>query len=409
MSHLDDMPATTRRVASRDDAVDDVVPSEVAAPDSPVGLQSVMADATSRQEHVIFTGNRTKISWGLPPRAFDLAVDTSALPRILDHEASDLVVRVSSNITLEELQETLAEKDQRLAIDTMVGHTTIGGLISTGISGPLRYGFGAVRDLVIGITVVRSDGVLASSGGRVVKNVAGYDLAKLFTGSYGTLGAVTEAFFRLHALPEASIFVVATLPRSEVRGAISTVLHSQVGASAVEIHATSGSSSITLGILIEGEEQSVRTRATTIRQALGGSTEVLDDPPMWWGALVGDTTFKISIEIAQLSTVLDAINILGQRHGVDLTVTGSAGVGVLFVGCDTDEATSNRVVEELAGDIRHIASRSGGSSITLRAPLHLRTTHDVWGPIPALAVMNRIKSQFDPLQLLAPGRFVGEI
>ena len=148
----------------------------------------------------------------------DLLVDLSAMDHVLEHSAGDLIVRAEPGVRLSELQRLLAGSGQRLAIDEVVPGSTIGGLVATGLCGPMRLAHGCVRDLLIGVRVVRADGVAAKSGGKVVKNVAGYDLGKLYTGSYGTLGIVAEAVFRLHPVPESrALGDRATLERGRCR------------------------------------------------------------------------------------------------------------------------------------------------------------------------------------------------
>ncbi len=405
------MTETSEPIALRpglsSDAIDLMVPTTVARPRSISEFRQTLRDASSSSTSMVITGNRTKIEWGLPPESLDLIVETGGLPKIVEHAASDLVVRVSSNVELEELQQELGRNNQRLAIDSVVRRTTIGGLIATGISGPLRYGFGSVKDLLIGVTAIRSDGVLASSGGRVVKNVAGYDLAKLYTGSYGTLGAITEAFFRLHAIPESSRYLTCQLPVRQSRQALANLTQTQTSPSAIEIYVDSSSETMEIGVLIEGLARGVDDRAERCRQEIGAEISINDKPPDWWGALPGTTTFKITTEIAQIATVVSQLSILSLNLQLAVTVTGSAGVGVLFVGIDIGESTTKEQTVALSRGIRTIASKAGGASVVLRGPSTVRAAIDVWGPIPAIDLMRRVKEQFDPAFLLAPGRFVG--
>jgi glycolate oxidase FAD binding subunit len=398
-----------RRDGLPQDAIDEVVPRHVVSPTSITELRKAIAGAYSASESIVFVGNRTKIAWGLPPRDLDQVIETSSLPKFIDHTASDLVVRVSANVTVNELQEHLKGEHQRLALDTMVANTSIGGLIATGISGPLRYGFGAVRDLLIGISVVRSDGVVAVSGGRVVKNVAGYDLAKLYTGSYGTLGAITEAFFRLHALPEHATYLLCELTLENAHDGLARLIQTQTAPSAIEVFHHSRTDTITIGVLIEGPRASVESRTTTVASTLQFPCSTETTPPPWWGTLPGTATFKMTVEIASVAHVLNALHELFERYELEFMVTGSAGVGVLVVGVDFDASVPLQTIVVLAGCIRVLAQSAGGACVVLRAPALVRTNVDVWGPIPTLDLMQRIKEQFDPRYLLAPGRFVGGI
>ena len=164
-------------------------------------------------------GRATRLTGADPPRGCDLIVSTRRLDQVIEHAAGDLVVTVQAGVALDALQQRLAAEGQRLALDPP-GGASVGGLIATNATGPLRFRYGAPRDLLIGITIVRADGTIAQAGGKVVKNVAGYDLGKLFAGSYGTLGLITEATFRLHPLPAAVQWVVAEADDAAAAAAI---------------------------------------------------------------------------------------------------------------------------------------------------------------------------------------------
>jgi glycolate oxidase FAD binding subunit len=175
---------------------------EVAHPTSTAEVAEVLRDAASRGLTVVARGRGTKMSWGLPPTSADLVVDLSGLDRVLDHQAGDLIVDTQAGARLSDVQDVVGKERQRLVLEETVPGATVGGTLATNASGPQRVLFGTARDLLIGITVVRADGIVAKAGGRVVKNVAGYDLGKLMIGSYGTLAVITEAVFRLHPLPD---------------------------------------------------------------------------------------------------------------------------------------------------------------------------------------------------------------
>ena len=195
------------REASPDaDAVAGVVPSFVASPASTEEASALLRAAAAQGLTVIPRGAGTGLGWGNPPAAGDLVVDMTAMDQVLEHAAGDLVARVQAGATMGHLASVLDSAGQQLAVDAPAG-ATVGGVVATGTAGPRRFRYGAPRDLLIGITMVRADGVVAHSGGKVVKNVAGYDLGKLFSGSQGTLGLITEVTFRLHPLPAAVAWV----------------------------------------------------------------------------------------------------------------------------------------------------------------------------------------------------------
>ncbi|MGH3548956.1 MAG: FAD-binding oxidoreductase, partial [Pseudonocardiaceae bacterium] len=174
--------------ATAGDTVDGVPARWVARPGNNEEVSAVLRAAAGLGLRVVARGGGTRLAWGVPPAALDLIVDTNRMAAVLAHAAGDLVVTVQAGLPMGALQRALAPHRQRLALDCDNPAATIGGTIATAASGPLRYRYGSVRDLLIGITVVLADGAVTHSGGKVVKNVAGYDLGKLYTGSLGTLG-----------------------------------------------------------------------------------------------------------------------------------------------------------------------------------------------------------------------------
>src|SRR5439155_20875155 len=191
----------------------------------------------------------------------------------------DLLVVVRAGTPMAELQDKLAPGGQQLALDA---GGTVGGTVATNASGPRRVLYGTARDLLIGVTLVRADGVVAKAGGKVVKNVAGYDLGKLVIGSLGTLGVITEAVFRLHPLPAARRLVTAPFDRpEEAQRLVQAAIHAQVAATAVEVDRPAEGPG-TVSVLIEGIEVGVQERAATTRHLLGAEAEE-DDPPEGWG------------------------------------------------------------------------------------------------------------------------------
>jgi glycolate oxidase FAD binding subunit len=185
------------------DAVDGVLPCVVAHPASTAEVSEVLRAATAHGLAVVARGRGTKMTWGRPPTRLDVVVDLARMDAVLDHAAGDLIVETQAGTALADVQTAVTGAGQRLALDSPVPGSSVGGALATNLSGPGRLAVGSARDLLIGLTVVRVDGVVAKAGGRVVKNVAGYDLGKLAIGSFGTLAVVTDAIFRLHPLPAA--------------------------------------------------------------------------------------------------------------------------------------------------------------------------------------------------------------
>ncbi|MGA7448854.1 MAG: FAD-binding oxidoreductase, partial [Terriglobales bacterium] len=193
------------RASMMEDAVDDVLPHMVIEPGNAAEVAGALKVAMGAGLKVIPRGGATKMGWGNPPRGGELVLSTRRLDRVVEHAWGDMTATAEAGCTFQQLQQTLAEHGQRLALDPLwPERATIGGILATNDSGPLRIRFGSLRDLIIGITLALPDGTLAKSGGKVVKNVAGYDLPKLATGSLGTLGIITQAIFRLHPVPRES-------------------------------------------------------------------------------------------------------------------------------------------------------------------------------------------------------------
>lgn len=394
------------RAAVDGDAVDGVGPSVVASPSDTATAATVLRAAAEARLAVVARGTGTKLDWGLPPERVDVLIDTTAMSQVVEHAAGDLVVHAQAGATLDQLQETLAGAGQRLALDPLTnpgadGSGTVGGMLATAADGPLRFSHGAVRDLVIGVTVVRADGVVARAGGRVVKNVAGYDLSKLMTGSWGTLAIVTEAIFRLHPLPAAARWVEHTGPDAAHRMRLAA--QSQAVPAAVEIDQAADGEP-TVAVLVDGIPEGVDARAAALREILGGGA-ISDAAPTWWARAPwepGGTAVRLTSTLTGVERLLAACANLPLRPAV----RGSA-AGRLHAAFprEADAAVVARCVQLL----RDQAGEWGGDVVVLRAPEGVRAAVDSWGPVSALEVMRRIKGEFDPERRLAPGRFVGGI
>lgn len=371
---------------------------EVACPTSTAEVAEVVRDAAVRGLTVVAQGRGTKQSWGMPVSA-DLVVDLSRMDQVLGHQAGDLIVEAQAGARLADVQEVVGAERQRLALDETVPGASIGGTIATNASGPQRLLSGTARDLLIGLTVVRADGVVAKAGGRVVKNVAGYDLGKLVVGSFGTLAVVTEALFRLHPVPEARRWV--TVEVGDARRAhdlVHAVVDSQAVPWAVEVDWAHGG---TLAVLLGGRQAGVDARVGTVQQLTGGA--VCEAEPGGWGRYPwqpGETGLKITFVLSGLRDVLTACDEVGAR------VRGSAGAGVVYAAlADADAAA----VPDALARLREVAARHSGAVVLVDGPDEVKRAVDVWGPVPAIGLMRRIKDQLDPNRRLAPGRFVGGI
>jgi glycolate oxidase FAD binding subunit len=405
------------RDAGPGDAVDGVPATAVARPVSPDGVAAVLREATAQGLVTVARGAATALDWGAPPERVDLIIDTTGLDRLVEHGAGDLVVVAEAGLPVAALSETVRGAAQELVVDLppdrLAGGSTLGGALSTGVSGPRRLQRGGLRDLLLGATVVLADGTTATSGGKVVKNVAGYDLAKLLTGAYGTLGVVVRAAFRLHPARPDRAFVVATGPLADVAARARDVVASQLAPAAVEIDRPAGSDVADVAVLLEGTGSAVGQRAAAAAALLGGLVQ--DDPPAWWAAVPGtgvstgsaggETYAKATATLTGVADLLAAASAAEQRYGVGVALRGTA-AGVLHtVVTGTPEATASAV-----GHLRGAApSPREGTVTVLRASREVRAALDAWGPVGGLDLMRAIKRQLDPGRNLAPGRFVGGI
>lgn len=394
------------------DAVDGVPAALVARPGSTEETAAVLRAAAAAGLTVVPRGRGTKLTWGRPPESADVVLDLSRMNRVLEHAAGDLIVDTEAGALLSDVQETAGSAGQRLALDEPVAGGTIGGMLATNASGPGRVAVGTARDLLIGVTVVRADGVIAKAGGRVVKNVAGYDLGKLVIGSFGTLVVVTRAVFRLHPVPAARR--VVSVPFStpeEASRLVQAVVHAQVVPAAVEVDWRADGAG-TVGVLLEGTPAGVEARTTSTRQLLGGGSDATESAPSGWGVLpwteqAGSTGLKLTCALSGLAPVLTAARRAADDAGVELTVRGSGGAGVLYAALG-----AGAEVDAVAGVVartRAVCTEHGGSLVVLDGPPEVKTAVDSWGPVPAIDLMRRVKEQFDPERRLAPGRFVGGI
>ncbi|WP_017571719.1 FAD-binding oxidoreductase [Nocardiopsis halotolerans] len=385
------------------DAVGGLVPARVALPSDTRALGRVMSAAAGEGLTVVARGGGTAMDWGGLPRGLDLLVDTTGLSWI-EHIAGDLVVEVGAGTPVAELFEVLAAAGQRLSVDPVRAGGTVGGMVATGVSGPRRLLNGALRDLVIGMTVVRADGVVARSGGRVVKNVAGYDLAKLHTGGLGTLGVVASVAFRLHPVPRALRVVTRPVPSGAHAERMLTVLRrSTVTPSAVELDwPPEGPGS--LRVVLEGTPEGVEARVTEVVEALGGESAVADTLPEGWGLLPVEGTLAL-VSVPPAESVRAATRVGELAADADVRVSGSARSGTLYA--SFPPGTGAVGVETVLGGVR---STPGWSATLLRAEPHVHAAGtDLWGEVPGLPLMRAVKDSLDPDHRLAPGRFAGGI
>lgn len=395
------------------DAVAGVQPKLVVEPGTAQELAEILRLSNAAGLAVIPRGGGTKLAWGNPPSHADLILSTARLNKILEHAWADLTVTVEAGCTIQTLQQTLAQHGQRLAIDPLwPDKATVGGILSTNDSGALRLRFGALRDLIIGVTIALADGTLASSGGRVVKNVAGYDLPKLVTGALGTLGVITRAVFRLHPLPlQARSFSISVANPDEAQKLVLAIQDSKLAHVALQSHFSAESSPI-IDILFEGTEAGLDAQASHLR-SLCRSTQISEASPNVWNARQELWSFSSAEEtaIAKVSTLPAdlARTIELFRSAADSSrlrwksLMYATGLGWLRL-----EGHANQLQQALTR-LRNDLEKMGGSLVALHRPANVQNL-DAWGPPgDSLPLMKSVKSRLDSSNTLNPGRFLGGI
>jgi glycolate oxidase FAD binding subunit len=366
---------------------------------------AALAAAAASHQSARIVGAGSKQGWGRPAHAADLEIDTSGLGRIVEHNDGDLTAVLEAGVPLARAQRQFAGAGQMLALDPFLGddrQATIGGIVATADSGPLRHRYGAPRDLIVGVTVALSDGTIARSGGKVIKNVAGYDLGKLFCGSFGTLGMILQVNVRLHPVP---VRTATTLGVSSDPRLLSTAGRSLAGAplelEALDVAWRRGRG----GILARTGGVRARPRAQAVaammhEAGLEGIEVVENDAELWARQRAGQRAADgLLVRVAARPSALPEV--LRAAEASAGTVVGRAALGHSFVQLDPDA-------------FRTFGDRlpAGAIATLLDAPSAIREVLDPWGPPPspaALELMRRVKARFDPAYACNPGVFVAGI
>jgi glycolate oxidase FAD binding subunit len=403
------------------DAVAGVVPRVVVEPETEEQVAAVLAFADRGGLTVLPRGGGTQLGMGTPPRSGDIALSLARLNEIIEHAPHDQTVSVGAGLTLAELQATLGHTHQWLALDPAVGPgATIGGLIATNASGARRLRYGGVRDQIIGIRVALADGTLAKGGGKVVKNVAGYDLPKLFTGALGTLGVIVSATFRLYPLPTASrtMLIAAPSPDALCEIAVKVIASTLVPTSIDLVQDGEGGGCILAVRFESGVAETVAEQGEALLELAGGArsgARMLDgeEEGQFWREVQGrdgahaeaSVLVKASLLPADVAAWLGGLDVATRKREVTARWRAHAGHGIVYARLSGRSAT----LGEMVGELRVLAMARRGSLVVSDAPPEIARTVDVWGPIGALDVMQRLKERFDPHATLNPGRFVGGI
>jgi len=397
-----------------------ILASDIIQPATADEVAAAMKHASDQQLSMLVRGAGTKLDWGRPAGRIDVMLDMRRLNRVLAHAHGDLTATVEAGATLRGVNDALSRLGQGLPLDPpFADEATIGGILATNDSGPLRHRYGAPRDLILGVQLATTDGVLSKAGGQVVKNVAGYDLSKLVAGSFGSLAAIVSATFKLSPIPEASTTMRVTVAdESSLAQAVRTLMASQLEPTVFEIHVRSTQNSpnaqtrnaansatsvfnvllrfaslpVVVDAQVAGASEALKSFATSIDVVNGDAERTLwraHATALWEapGAIV-----RASWLPASIAAVLSEL-----PAGAELV--GRAAIGAGLVRIDADEAEQARVI----GRLRH--SPHVGNVVVRRGSAGLKGLVDVWGPQgDRQRLLSSMKSAFDPNGVLNAGR-----
>ena len=396
------------------------IPLPISIPTSTTELAELVTIASRSKSPLMVAGNSSKLNWGGIVEGAQSIVTTTRLDRLIAHAVGDLTVTVEAGMKFAQLQEILATAGQFLPLDPAYPNTsTIGGIIATAATGSLRHRYGGVRDLLLGISFIRADGKIAKAGGRVVKNVAGYDMMKLFTGSYGTLGILTEVTLRVYPLPVHSGTVILTGAVAGLRNAAKILLASTLTPIAVDVLSTAFSQH--LGI---SNTPSLVVKFATIPASITQQSEQLlaigtgvgltgsiwqgeQEQQLWSGIQTGiweDAPIGCKLGVRSTAAV-DTIELLERASAPPKggRSTASTAKGVIHLSSGIGAFALSDAIQ--IQPLRSHCEAAGGFLSVLQAPVSVKEKIDVWGYRGnSVPLMRQIKRQFDPVGILNPGK-----
>ncbi|MEH7308053.1 FAD-binding oxidoreductase [Neobacillus drentensis] len=402
-------------------------------PQSEEEIVAILKYANEKGKSVIVEGNGTKRGYGVLTESVDILLSLTNFKGIVEHVVGDMTLTVKAGTTFKELQEYLAEFKQKISLDPYLPESaTIGGVIASNDSGPKRLGYGSSRDTVIGLRIVYPDGKIIRSGGRVVKNVAGYDMNKLFIGSMGTLGIISEVTLKLRPLPKYESLLLLKFPQGnieKIRAFSTNLLDSMMEPVTLELlsptlsEKLTGQSFFTLAIGLEDVETSVRYQENFIKSILPELAEMRILAPQetqtFWnqfysnslnsledGSDVTSASLKIGVVNLDVTHVIKDIHLLGDLHNLVVEAHGGLGHGL----CQLNLKGAKEDIVSAIQQCRETVQGLGGYSVVNHLPFALRQEVDVWGEKPSyFFLLEGIKKKVDPNRVLNPKRFIGGI
>jgi glycolate oxidase FAD binding subunit len=407
--------------------IDGFGPIPLLRPDSVAELAEEVRRAREQRQAIYPVGGRTHLGLGAPPSRAGIAIETINLNKVIDYPSRDLTITVQAGIRVSDLQAILAKENQRLAVDiARAEQATLGGVLAVNASGPRRYGCGTLRDYLIGVSFVNDDGHEIKSGGRVVKNVAGYDMCKLLVGSLGTVGIITQATLKLRPLAEAQAQVLVEVPLERIDELLELAHRSQTRPCCVELlNPTAIDLANTewprngwaLVIGFEDNEQAVAWQVRTIQEELARASFSKSVPIRGaactevWQNLV-DFAIKPTVVFRMRASlppqIVGELCRLVSAREEPWQIQSHAGNGIVQM--QADAALGKDKVAKLLTAVIAFAADHGGNAVVETCPPEWKAELPVWGsPRDDFWLMRRIKQSLDPHSLFNPGRFVGGI
>jgi glycolate oxidase FAD binding subunit len=409
---------------TQDFCIDGFGPLPIVAPRTVSEVGNELRRAVATDEAVYPVGGGTMLEYGLPPARPGRVIDLRPLNQVIDYPARDMTITVQSGIRIEELQELLAMEKQRLPVDVPFDYrATLGGAIATNMSGPRRYGFGTLRDYVIGISAVNDHGEEIKAGGRVVKNVAGYDLCKLFIGSLGTLGIITHVTLKLKPKPETSALLSFACPPETIANALDRLNGSRTRPACISLLNAPAAGPFPgldknrnwlLVVGFEDNDDAVRSQIAQLKNEITGCENEAHGPwtkgdaDLWWRTYTdmalsppASVTFKASL----LPSHAAAFCLQAAKLCADTWMVAEAGNGIVIGHLPQDLTLEH--AQSILTTLLDLAVAADGNLVLLRCPTAWKPGLPVWGrPRGDFTLMRAVKDMLDPRRIFNPGRFV---
>ena len=412
-------------------SIDGAKPSALLAPKDHETLSRILEVANNSHLSVCFEGSGTKIQMGNPPSRLDLIVLTKNLSSVLEYVPEDLTISAQAGIKLKDLKKTLAKNGQFVPLDPLISEeATVGGTISTNSAGPLRAGYGGVKSFLLGVKVANADGRISKAGGKVVKNVSGYDLTKLYIGALGTLGGIVEANLKVYPSPESeSTLLVFFTEMDALQGYARRLISGNIVPAAIEFLNREIFSSMKkyvrksmvdlpycIAIRFFGSQIAVSNQAREAERIAGDKlgTDVFlrEESSGFWVdfsrriASNSALAFKASVPRSSMSSVISKLEEALSFYLPFIYAEVSVGLVHFSLQRDLQVSDYELLAKKLA-ELRNHCEELGGNLVMMSAPRQLKNYFDAWGKVPAgFALMKTLKEKFDPNGILSPGRFV---